>query len=56
MYYNEGKSNVAIVLNSLLKFCFFLSPSIPRETSPYLANLLLGLLQRNQKDRMDFGK
>ena len=29
-------------------------PSIPRETSPYLANLLLGLLQRNQKDRMDF--
>ncbi|GAB5580571.1 serine/threonine-protein kinase ULK2 isoform X4 [Prionailurus iriomotensis] len=28
--------------------------SIPRETSPYLANLLLGLLQRNQKDRMDF--
>uniref|UniRef100_A0A2I3GUL9 non-specific serine/threonine protein kinase n=2 Tax=Nomascus leucogenys TaxID=61853 RepID=A0A2I3GUL9_NOMLE len=33
-----------------------LMPSIPRETSPYLANLLLGLLQRNQKDRMDFGK
>ncbi|XP_074045339.1 serine/threonine-protein kinase ULK2 isoform X2 [Macrotis lagotis] len=31
-----------------------LIPSIPRETSPYLANLLLGLLQRNQKDRMDF--
>ncbi|XP_040309017.1 serine/threonine-protein kinase ULK2 isoform X3 [Herpailurus yagouaroundi] len=31
-----------------------LMPSIPRETSPYLANLLLGLLQRNQKDRMDF--
>ncbi|XP_066120470.1 serine/threonine-protein kinase ULK2 isoform X3 [Saccopteryx bilineata] len=29
-------------------------PSIPRETSPYLANLLLGLLQKNQKDRMDF--
>uniref|UniRef100_A0A2R8MDN5 non-specific serine/threonine protein kinase n=1 Tax=Callithrix jacchus TaxID=9483 RepID=A0A2R8MDN5_CALJA len=33
-----------------------LMPSIPRETSPYLANLLLGLLQRNQKDRLDFGK
>nr|XP_058133974.1 serine/threonine-protein kinase ULK2-like [Dasypus novemcinctus] len=31
-----------------------LMPSIPRETSPYLANLLLGLLERNQKDRMDF--
>ncbi|XP_005399348.2 PREDICTED: serine/threonine-protein kinase ULK2 [Chinchilla lanigera] len=31
-----------------------LIPSIPRETSPYLSNLLLGLLQRNQKDRMDF--
>ncbi|KAM4824030.1 serine/threonine-protein kinase ULK2 isoform X1 [Urocitellus parryii] len=31
-----------------------LMPSIPRETSPYLASLLLGLLQRNQKDRMDF--
>ncbi|XP_045442466.1 serine/threonine-protein kinase ULK2 isoform X3 [Pipistrellus kuhlii] len=31
-----------------------LMPSIPRETSPYLANLLLGLLQKNQKDRMDF--
>ncbi|XP_073902819.1 serine/threonine-protein kinase ULK2 isoform X2 [Castor canadensis] len=31
-----------------------LMPSIPRETSPFLANLLLGLLQRNQKDRMDF--
>uniref|UniRef100_A0A2K6A3B9 non-specific serine/threonine protein kinase n=2 Tax=Mandrillus leucophaeus TaxID=9568 RepID=A0A2K6A3B9_MANLE len=31
-----------------------LMPSIPRETSPHLANLLLGLLQRNQKDRMDF--
>uniref|UniRef100_A0A8C9G8U8 non-specific serine/threonine protein kinase n=1 Tax=Pavo cristatus TaxID=9049 RepID=A0A8C9G8U8_PAVCR len=32
-----------------------LIPSIPRETSTYLADLLLGLLQRNQKDRMDFG-
>uniref|UniRef100_A0A8C7U2Q6 non-specific serine/threonine protein kinase n=1 Tax=Oncorhynchus mykiss TaxID=8022 RepID=A0A8C7U2Q6_ONCMY len=31
-----------------------LLPSIPRETSPPLGNLLLGLLQRNQKDRMDF--
>ncbi|POI29584.1 hypothetical protein CIB84_006666, partial [Bambusicola thoracicus] len=31
-----------------------LIPSIPRETSAYLADLLLGLLQRNQKDRMDF--
>ncbi|XP_044286048.1 serine/threonine-protein kinase ULK2 isoform X2 [Varanus komodoensis] len=31
-----------------------LMPSVPRETSPYLADLLLGLLQRNQKDRMDF--
>uniref|UniRef100_A0A674C3A6 non-specific serine/threonine protein kinase n=1 Tax=Salmo trutta TaxID=8032 RepID=A0A674C3A6_SALTR len=32
-----------------------LLPIIPRETSPPLGNLLLGLLQRNQKDRMDFG-
>ncbi|KAM7399839.1 hypothetical protein PAMP_019080 [Pampus punctatissimus] len=31
-----------------------LQPIIPRETSPQLSNLLLGLLQRNQKDRMDF--
>ncbi|XP_058269572.1 serine/threonine-protein kinase ULK2 isoform X3 [Hemibagrus wyckioides] len=31
-----------------------LVPNIPRETSPPLADLLLGLLQRNQKDRMDF--
>uniref|UniRef100_A0A8C7XWZ4 non-specific serine/threonine protein kinase n=1 Tax=Oryzias sinensis TaxID=183150 RepID=A0A8C7XWZ4_9TELE len=33
-----------------------LQPIIPRETSPQLADLLLGLLQRNQKDRMDFGE
>ncbi|KAJ8392164.1 hypothetical protein AAFF_G00079700 [Aldrovandia affinis] len=31
-----------------------LLPSLPRETSPHLSDLLLGLLQRNQKDRMDF--
>uniref|UniRef100_A0A8C9T0R4 non-specific serine/threonine protein kinase n=1 Tax=Scleropages formosus TaxID=113540 RepID=A0A8C9T0R4_SCLFO len=31
-----------------------LVPNIPRETSPQLSDLLLGLLQRNQKDRMDF--
>ncbi|KAK7171720.1 hypothetical protein R3I93_004122 [Phoxinus phoxinus] len=31
-----------------------LVPNIPRETSPSLEDLLLGLLQRNQKDRMDF--
>ncbi|KAL0973319.1 hypothetical protein UPYG_G00201890 [Umbra pygmaea] len=31
-----------------------LLPIIPRETSPPLGDLLLGLLQRNQKDRMDF--
>ncbi|XP_051980641.1 serine/threonine-protein kinase ULK2-like isoform X5 [Xyrauchen texanus] len=31
-----------------------LVPIIPRETSPQLEDLLLGLLQRNQKDRMDF--
>ncbi|XP_034557051.1 serine/threonine-protein kinase ULK2 isoform X1 [Notolabrus celidotus] len=31
-----------------------LQPIIPRETSPPLSDLLLGLLQRNQKDRMDF--
>ncbi|XP_039526528.1 serine/threonine-protein kinase ULK2 isoform X3 [Pimephales promelas] len=31
-----------------------LVPNIPRETSPPLEDLLLGLLQRNQKDRMDF--
>ncbi|XP_053563332.1 serine/threonine-protein kinase ULK2 isoform X1 [Bombina bombina] len=31
-----------------------LIPSIPRETSAYLSDLLLGLLQRNQKDRLDF--
>ncbi|PIO31743.1 hypothetical protein AB205_0150910, partial [Aquarana catesbeiana] len=33
-----------------------LVPSVPGETSPYLSDLLLGLLQRNQKDRLDFGK
>uniref|UniRef100_A0A8C4ETW4 non-specific serine/threonine protein kinase n=1 Tax=Dicentrarchus labrax TaxID=13489 RepID=A0A8C4ETW4_DICLA len=33
-----------------------LQPIIPRETSPQLSDLLLGLLQRNQKDRMDFGE
>uniref|UniRef100_F7BIC7 non-specific serine/threonine protein kinase n=1 Tax=Xenopus tropicalis TaxID=8364 RepID=F7BIC7_XENTR len=32
-----------------------LVPSIPRETSAYLSDLLLALLQRNQKDRLDFG-
>uniref|UniRef100_A0A4W6CBX8 non-specific serine/threonine protein kinase n=1 Tax=Lates calcarifer TaxID=8187 RepID=A0A4W6CBX8_LATCA len=31
-----------------------LQPIIPRETSPQLSDLLLGLLQRNQKERMDF--
>uniref|UniRef100_A0A4X2K4X2 non-specific serine/threonine protein kinase n=1 Tax=Vombatus ursinus TaxID=29139 RepID=A0A4X2K4X2_VOMUR len=31
-----------------------LLPSIPRETSSPLRQLLLGLLQRNHKDRMDF--
>ncbi|XP_029024671.1 serine/threonine-protein kinase ULK1 [Betta splendens] len=31
-----------------------LSPNIPRETSSHLRHLLLGLLQRNHKNRMDF--
>ncbi|XP_037392090.1 serine/threonine-protein kinase ULK1a [Pygocentrus nattereri] len=31
-----------------------LSPNIPRETSSHLRHLLLGLLQRNHRDRMDF--
>ncbi|XP_068268428.1 serine/threonine-protein kinase ULK1 isoform X4 [Nyctibius grandis] len=31
-----------------------LMPNIPRETSTHLRQLLLGLLQRNHKDRMDF--
>ncbi|XP_034565688.1 serine/threonine-protein kinase ULK1 isoform X2 [Notolabrus celidotus] len=31
-----------------------LSPNIPRETSNHLRHLLLGLLLRNHKDRMDF--
>uniref|UniRef100_A0A1A8G2A1 non-specific serine/threonine protein kinase n=1 Tax=Nothobranchius korthausae TaxID=1143690 RepID=A0A1A8G2A1_9TELE len=31
-----------------------LSPNIPRETSTHLRHLLLGLLQRNPKDRMEF--
>ncbi|XP_066551382.1 serine/threonine-protein kinase ULK2 [Amia ocellicauda] len=31
-----------------------LMPIIPRETSPNLGDLLLGLLQRDHKDRMDF--
>ncbi|XP_062887372.1 serine/threonine-protein kinase ULK2 isoform X1 [Mobula hypostoma] len=31
-----------------------LVPNIPSETSVHLGELLLGLLQRNQKDRMDF--
>uniref|UniRef100_A0A8C9TCM5 non-specific serine/threonine protein kinase n=1 Tax=Scleropages formosus TaxID=113540 RepID=A0A8C9TCM5_SCLFO len=33
-----------------------LSPNIPRETSAPLRHLLQGLLQRNHKDRMDFGE
>uniref|UniRef100_A0A8C4Z6U8 non-specific serine/threonine protein kinase n=1 Tax=Gadus morhua TaxID=8049 RepID=A0A8C4Z6U8_GADMO len=33
--------------------CVF--PSIPRETSSHLRVLLLALLQRNHKDRLDFG-
>lgn len=37
-------------------FAFVFNPSIPRETSSHLRQLLLGLLQRNHKDRMDFGK
>lgn len=45
-----------IYIKSPLRWFFPSHPSIPRETSPYLAHLLLGLLQRNQKDRMDFGK
>nr|XP_002664661.3 serine/threonine-protein kinase ULK2 [Danio rerio] len=39
MFYEKNKSLV---------------PNIPRETSPQLEDLLLGLLQRNQKDRIDF--
>ncbi|XP_072311358.1 serine/threonine-protein kinase ULK1 [Eucyclogobius newberryi] len=31
-----------------------LTPNIPRETSSHLRHLLLGLLQRNHKDRMDY--
>ncbi|KAM8871786.1 serine/threonine-protein kinase ULK1 isoform 1-T1 [Synchiropus picturatus] len=31
-----------------------LNPNIPRETSVHLKHLLLGLLQRNHKDRIDF--
>ncbi|XP_075389889.1 serine/threonine-protein kinase ULK1 isoform X2 [Tenrec ecaudatus] len=31
-----------------------LIPAIPRETSPHLRHLLLALLQRNHRDRMDF--
>lgn len=31
-----------------------LSPNIPRETSSHLRHLLLGVLQRDHKDRMDF--
>ncbi|XP_051964727.1 serine/threonine-protein kinase ULK1-like [Xyrauchen texanus] len=31
-----------------------LSPNIPRETSSQLRHLLLGLLQRNHRERMDF--
>ncbi|XP_060641624.2 serine/threonine-protein kinase ULK1 isoform X2 [Anolis sagrei] len=31
-----------------------LTPNIPRETSSHLRHLLLGLLRRNSKDRMDF--
>lgn len=37
-------------------FAFVFHLSIPRETSSHLRQLLLGLLQRNHKDRMDFGK
>uniref|UniRef100_A0A452TL40 non-specific serine/threonine protein kinase n=1 Tax=Ursus maritimus TaxID=29073 RepID=A0A452TL40_URSMA len=50
----DAKADLWSIGTVIYQFFFFLSPSIPRETSPYLANLLLGLLQRNQKDRMDF--
>lgn len=36
--------------------CLLAPPSIPRETSAPLRQLLLALLQRNHKDRMDFGE
>lgn len=31
-------------------------PSIPKETSPNLRHLVLGLLQRNHKERFGFGE
>uniref|UniRef100_A0A671X9S4 non-specific serine/threonine protein kinase n=1 Tax=Sparus aurata TaxID=8175 RepID=A0A671X9S4_SPAAU len=45
-----GKAPFQHTLIVILLVC-----SIPRETSSHLRHLLLGLLQRNHKDRMDFG-
>jgi len=35
---------------------FFTENSIPAGTSKHLKDLLVGLLRRNPKDRLDFGK
>lgn len=45
-----------VTVNTVVNVPMLSLPSIPRETSQQLGDLLLGLLQRNQKDRMDFGK
>ncbi|XP_015240484.1 PREDICTED: serine/threonine-protein kinase ULK2 [Cyprinodon variegatus] len=50
-YCNGG--DLADYLQVTLVLMFWLC-RIPRETSPQLGDLLLGLLQRNQKERMDF--
>uniref|UniRef100_A0A8C7V7H5 non-specific serine/threonine protein kinase n=1 Tax=Oncorhynchus mykiss TaxID=8022 RepID=A0A8C7V7H5_ONCMY len=47
---------VSTIYHHAFMVTFVSPPSIPRETSCHLRNLLLGLLQRNHKDRMDFGQ
>uniref|UniRef100_A0A3Q4BZ49 non-specific serine/threonine protein kinase n=1 Tax=Mola mola TaxID=94237 RepID=A0A3Q4BZ49_MOLML len=43
-------------VTSQMSASFGLHPLIPRETSSHLRHLLLGLLQRNHRDRMDFAR
>lgn len=54
MYVSCRRQPVGVGLKRLT--LVLLLGSIPRETSSHLRHLLLGLLQRNHRDRMDFGQ
>uniref|UniRef100_A0A8C7V8E3 non-specific serine/threonine protein kinase n=1 Tax=Oncorhynchus mykiss TaxID=8022 RepID=A0A8C7V8E3_ONCMY len=49
-------STIVLMIEDSNHTHIYRSQIIPRETSCHLRNLLLGLLQRNHKDRMDFGQ